>query len=647
MSKDRVYLFDTTLRDGAQTQGVDFSVPDKQAIALALDQLGIDYVEGGWPGANPTDDAFFQDPPSFKHARFVAFGMTRRPGRSAANDPGLAALLNAKAAAVCMVGKSWDFHVDVALGISRAENVAMIGDSVALAKAKDREVMFDAEHFFDGYKANPAYALECIRTAHGAGARWVVLCDTNGGALPDEVERIVATVCEKIPGSHVGIHCHNDTENAVANSLAALRAGARQVQGTLNGLGERCGNANLVSLIPTLMLKTDFKTGIDASGLRQLTHVSRLLDERLNRAPLRNAAYVGESAFAHKGGLHVSAVEKDPRTYEHIQPELVGNRRHIVVSDQSGRANILARFREIGLEVDPADPKVSALVELVKAREYEGYAYDGAEASFELLARRMLDSVPRYFSVDSFRVMVERRHNARGKLVTVSEAIVKVFVNGDNEPLWSVGEGNGPVNALDRALRKDLGRYQKHIEGVELVDYKVRILTGGTEAVTRVLVESHDTLSGDHADPLLTEILPAVANEHPFTDDPDGHAICGMSSGGICAFTVAWERPDAFRKVLSHIGSFANIRGGDRYPGMIRKRSKKRPMRVFLQDGTGDLDNEHGNWPLANQQMYAALKFREYDVKFVYGEGAHNGNHGGAILPDSLRWLWRDYKLTD
>ncbi len=492
MDDKRIYLFDSTLRDGAQTQGVDFSVPDKQAIALALDQLGIDYVEGGWPGANPTDDAFFQDPPSFKRARFVAFGMTRRPGRSAANDPGLAALLNAKAAAVCMVGKSWDFHVDVALGISRAENLAMIGDSVALAKAKDREVMFDAEHFFDGYKANPAYALECIRTAHGAGARWVVLCDTNGGALPDEVERIVAVVCERIPGSHVGIHCHNDTENAVANSLAALRAGARQVQGTLNGLGERCGNANLVSLIPTLMLKTDFKTGIGEAGLRQLTHVSRLLDERLNRAPLRNAAYVGESAFAHKGGLHVSAVEKDPRTYEHIDPALVGNRRHIVVSDQSGRANILARFRDIGLDVEIDDPKVATLVETVKSREYDGYAYDGAEASFELLARRALGGVPDYFRIIRFRVMDDRRWNARGELVTESEATITLEVGGEKQ--MTVATGNGPVNALDSALRKGLLATYPQLSDMRLVDFKVRILTpnAGTGAVTRVMIESAD-----------------------------------------------------------------------------------------------------------------------------------------------------------
>jgi 2-isopropylmalate synthase len=492
MDDKRIYLFDSTLRDGAQTQGVDFSVPDKQAIALALDQLGIDYIEGGWPGANPTDDAFFKEPPGFKKAAFVAFGMTRRPGHGAGNDPGLAALLNAKADAVCMVGKSWDFHVDVALGISRSENVAMIGESVALARTKKREVMFDAEHFFDGYRANPAYALECIKTAYDAGARWVVLCDTNGGTLPDDVERIVGAVCGKIPGSHVGIHCHNDTENAVANSIAALRAGARQVQGTLNGLGERCGNANLVSLIPTLMLKTDFKVGISEAGLHQLTHVSHLLDERLNRAPMRNAAYVGESAFAHKGGLHVSAVERDPRTYEHIDPTLVGNRRHIVVSDQSGRANILARFRDIGLEVQADDAKVAALVETVKSREYDGYAYDGAEASFELLARRALGGVPDYFRIIRFRVMDDRRWNARGELVTESEATITLEVAGSKQ--MTVATGNGPVNALDSALRKALLAIYPQLSDMRLVDFKVRILTpnAGTGAVTRVMIESAD-----------------------------------------------------------------------------------------------------------------------------------------------------------
>src|SRR3954464_11462818 len=283
MSDDkRVYLFDTTLRDGAQTQGVDFNVGDKQALAAALDRLGVDYVEGGWPGANPTDDAFFGSRPRFARAKFVAFGMTRRPGRSAANDPGLAALLNAKTDAICMVGKSWDFHVDVALGIPRAENVAMIAESVTHAKERGAEVMFDSEHFFDGYKNNPAYALECAEAAYKAGARWVVLCDTNGGTLPEEIERIVAAVTKRVPGDRLGIHCHNDTENAVANSLAAVRAGARQIQGTLNGRGERCGNANLIALLPSLMLKLGYETGVSTDQLRQLTHVSRLVDERLN-----------------------------------------------------------------------------------------------------------------------------------------------------------------------------------------------------------------------------------------------------------------------------------------------------------------------------------------------------------------------------
>lgn len=345
MARERLYLFDTTLRDGAQTQGVDFSVHDKRQIAGALDRIGIDYVEGGWPGANPTDTAFFADPPVLKHAKLVAFGMTKRAGRSTANDPGLAAVLGARASGMCIVGKSWDFHVDVALGISLEENLALIKESLAAA-AKQGEAMFDAEHFFDGYKANPDYAVACAKTALDAGARWVVLCDTNGGTLPHEVERIVAEITKHVPENRLGIHAHNDTENAVANTLAAIRAGARQVQGTLNGLGERCGNANLVSLIPTLMLKDSyaarFETGIAPDGLPQITRVSRLLDELLNRAPNRHAAYVGDAAFAHKGGLHVSAVEKDPRTYEHVPPDKVGNRRHILISDQAGRSNILS-----------------------------------------------------------------------------------------------------------------------------------------------------------------------------------------------------------------------------------------------------------------------------------------------------------------
>ena len=495
MSRERLYLFDTTLRAGVQTQGVDFSVEDKRIIAQTLDKLGIDYIEGGWPGANPVDSAFFDDPPELARATLTAFGMTRRPGRSSANDPGLAAVLDAKAAAVCLVGKAWDFHVDVALGIEPAENLALIGDSIAASVARDREVLFDAEHFFDGYKANPEFALACLAAAHEAGARWLVLCDTNGGTLPHEIERIVAEVCARFAGERVGIHAHDDTGNAVANSLAAVRAGVRQVQGTLNGLGERCGNANLVSLIPTFVLKPDyraaFETGVTEAALASLASASHLVDELLNRAPDRHAAYVGAAAFAHKGGLHASAVEKDPRTYEHIAPEAVGNQRTILVSDQSGRSNILARLREAGIEIDPKDRRVGRLLDEVKAREFEGYSYDGAEASFELMARRVLGQVPEYFVVEGFKVMVERRFNARGDLITVAEAIVKIRV--DDDVLMSVGEGNGPVNALDNALRKDLGKYSGYLRDLTLVDYKVRILNQqGTGAVTRVLIESAD-----------------------------------------------------------------------------------------------------------------------------------------------------------
>jgi len=494
VSRERLFLFDTTLRDGAQTQGVDFSVEDKRQIALALDLLGVDYVEGGWPGANPTDTAFFSERPPLVRARFTAFGMTKRAGRSAANDPGLSAVLDARADAACLVGKTWDFHVDVALEIPRGDNIDGIAESIAAVVKKKREALFDAEHFFDGYKANADYAFACIRAAHEAGARWLVLCDTNGGTMPEDVHRIVAEVKARLPDAAIGIHAHNDTEQAVAVSLAAVRAGARQIQGTLNGLGERCGNANLCALLPTLLLKepycSQFETGVTPDQLQQITSLSRLLDEILNRAPSRHAAYVGPSAFAHKGGLHSSAVQKDPRTYEHVPPDRVGNVRRILVSDQAGRSNLMARLTQLGIDLDSKDARLSRLLEDVKQREFLGYAYDGAEASFELLARRALGQVPEYFDVESFRVTVERRHNALGELTTVSEAVVKVKVGG--AVFHNVGAGNGPVNALDEALRKDLGKYSSHLSGLRLVDYKVRILTSGTEAVTRVMVESAD-----------------------------------------------------------------------------------------------------------------------------------------------------------
>jgi 2-isopropylmalate synthase len=499
--RERLYLFDTTLRDGAQTQGVDFSVADKQSIAATLDDLGIDYIEGGYPGANDTDTTFLAARPAFRNARFTAFGMTKRAGRSISNDPGFQSVLQSASDAVCLVAKAWDYHVRVALGITNEENVQGVVESVAAVRAAGKEAMIDCEHFFDGYKSNREHALAVAWAAYESGARWVVLCDTNGGTMPSEIGAIVRDVMRVVPGAHLGIHTHNDTEQAVANTLAAVRAGCRQIQGALNGLGERCGNANFTSVIPTLMLKSEFaerfEIGVKPENLRKLTHASRVLDEILNRAPNRQAPYVGESAFATKAGIHASAILKEPETYEHVPPEAVGNRRRVLVSSQAGRSNILSELERLDIRMDKEDPRVAQFLDEVKAREALGYVYEGADFSFELLARRLMGEVPRYFSVDSFRVIVEKRHNARGRMITVSETSVRVFINGDNEPLWSVAEGNGPVNALDQALRKDLGRYQPYIKDVELADYKVRILTGGTEAVTRVLVESCDRGTGD------------------------------------------------------------------------------------------------------------------------------------------------------
>jgi 2-isopropylmalate synthase len=504
MSKERLYLFDTTLRDGSQTTGVDFSLEDKRRLMRVLDELGVDYIEGGYPGANATDTELFASRPALNSARFTAFGMTKRAGRSVSNDPGLQAVLQSSADSICLVAKSSDYQVRVALGISNEENLGSVDQSVRAVVETQREAMIDCEHFFDGYKSNRDYALAVAKTAFNAGARWVVLCDTNGGTLPHEVERIVADVAKHVPGANLGIHTHNDTENAVANTLMAVRAGCRQIQGTLNGLGERCGNANLTSIIPTLLLKSEFAdkfvTGVTPDKLRSLTHASRVLDEVLNEAPDRHAPYVGESAFATKAGIHASALIKEPETYEHVPPESVGNERRILVSKQGGRSSLTTALERLGLPADKDDSRVQALLDEIKLREDQGYSYEAAEASFELLARRTLASVPRFFSVDSFRVTVERQRAANGN-GTLSQAVVSVSIAGQSDPLVSIGEGNGPVNALDKALRSDLGRYQKHIENVELVDYKVRILTqthdGGTDAVTRVLVESHDTETGD------------------------------------------------------------------------------------------------------------------------------------------------------
>jgi len=501
VSKERLYIYDTTLRDGQQTQGVQFSTDEKQTLARALDDLGIDYIEGGWPGANPTDSAFFEARPD-TNAQFTAFGMTKRAGRSAENDDVLAAVLNAGTPAVCLVGKTHDFHVTTALGITLDENMETISASIAHCVSQGREALFDAEHFFDGYKANPNYAITCLKAAMDAGARWIVLCDTNGGALPSEVKSIVTDVIAAgIPGDCLGIHTHNDTENAVANSLAAVEAGARQIQGTLNGLGERCGNANLTSLIPTLLLKepyaSQFDVGVSKDALKTLTRTSRLLDDILNRVPSRQAPYVGSAAFAHKAGLHASAILKDPSTYEHIDPSDVGNTRIIPMSNQAGQSNLIKRLRDAGISVEKGDPALGRILDVIKSREAEGYSYDTAQASFEILARRELGQMPDFFEVKRYRVTVERRKNKYNKMVSLSEAVVVVKVGDEkrlsvSESMDETGSDRGPVNALAKALAKDLGQYQDMIADMRLVDFKVRITQGGTEAVTRVVIDSED-----------------------------------------------------------------------------------------------------------------------------------------------------------
>ena len=491
---DRIFLFDTTLRDGSQTKGIDFSVADKVAISEELASMGIDYIEAGWPGANPTDTEFFQKKHNLKNAKLTCFGMTKKTGHSADNDTGLSALLNSNTPAVCLVGKSWDFHVDVALGVSNDENLENIKESTKhFIKAK-KEFMFDAEHFFDGYKANSKYAIECVKAAYDNGARWIVLCDTNGGTLPHEVSKIVTEISKIIPGKNLGIHAHNDTGNAVANTLAAVLSGVRQVQGTINGLGERCGNANLMSLIPTFFLKDDFsskfETGIKSTNIKNLTECSRLLDEVLNRKPNMHLPYVGAAAFSHKGGLHVSAVQKDPKTYEHIDPEEVGNNRNIVISDQSGKSNIISRLKTINIDINEDDPKIKKLLNEVKDREFIGYSYDGADASFELLARRIIGEIPRYISITDYDVSVKK--DLTGKIISSAKAQLEV----DGQKIVCEGEGNGPVNALDNAIRQNvdkLAKYSKYLKDLKLVDYKVRILNTGTEAVTRVSIESTDS----------------------------------------------------------------------------------------------------------------------------------------------------------
>jgi len=498
---DQIYLFDTTLRDGQQTQGVDFNSSDKTRITKALDELGVDYIEGGWPGANHTDNEFFKIAPR-TNATFTAFGMTKRTGYSVDNDDVLSAVINANTKAVCLVGKSHDFHVTTALGVSLEENLINIKESIEHLVAKGKEAIFDCEHFFDGYLDNSEYALAVAKTAYEAGARWVVLCDTNGGSLPDTVIKVTKDVIASgVPGSHVGIHAHNDTEHAVANSIAAILAGARQIQGTLNGLGERCGNANLISIIPTLLLKEPFKTkfklNVSVDKLKKLTAISRILDDVLNRVPQKQAAYVGASAFAHKAGLHASAILKAPQTYEHIDPFLVGNQRVIPMSNQAGQSNLRMRLKEAGINVNNKEPKLLEILNDIKSREEKGYAYDSAQASFELLARKHLGDMPDFFEVKRYKVTVERRKNKNNNMVSISEAVVVTQIKDKkvlsvSESMDNFGSDRGPVNALSMALAKDLGPYQKYIDDMKLVDFKVRITDGGTEAVTRVIIDCED-----------------------------------------------------------------------------------------------------------------------------------------------------------
>ena len=500
--RERIWIYDTTLRDGQQAQGVDFTLEQKHRIARALDSLGVDYVEGGWPGANPTDSAFFQPPPAMRQARVAAFGMTRRAGRSVENDETLAAVLDAGTEAVCLVGKAHVYHVRTALGIGLDENLNSIQASISHVVAQGREALFDAEHFFDGFRADPGYAALCVQAALEAGARWAVLCDTNGGTLSAEIARVVEEICGRAPKESIGIHTHNDSGSAVASTLAAVDAGARQIQGTVNGIGERCGNANLISILPALLQKEPYcrryETGVSAENLRGLTKLSRLVDEILNEPPDRRAPYVGASAFAHKAGLHVSAIVRNPDTYEHIEPDTVGNVRSLPVSRQAGRANLRALFERARIEIDAGDERIGPLLAHIKDLEDEGFAFEAAEASLILRVRDYLGVGEQYFEIERYRVTVERRRAPDGTEVTASEAVVVAHVDGErrisaSESIDPVeARDRGPINALARALGKDLGQYQSTIAGMRLVDFKVRILSTGTEAVTRVLIDSAD-----------------------------------------------------------------------------------------------------------------------------------------------------------
>jgi 2-isopropylmalate synthase len=484
--KPQIFIYDTTLRDGTQGEGVSLSVDDKLKIAKKLDQLGVHYIEGGWPGSNPKDMEFFVRARELQltHAKITAFGSTRRFGIKAEADENLQMIIESGVEAVAIFGKSWDFHVTEALGTTLEENLHMIYDSVRFLKENGLEVIYDAEHFFDGYKNNAEYALATLQKASEAGADWLVLCDTNGGSLPSEILQIVGRVRKEIP-TPVGIHCHNDGELAVANSLSAISAGATQVQGTINGFGERCGNANLISVIPNLQLKMGYSC-VPEEQLKQLTNTSRYVYEIANISPANTQPFVGHSAFAHKGGMHVSAILKAGETYEHINPDVVGNTRRVLVSELSGQSNLLFKAQQLNIELDKTKPEGRRIIQKIKELEHQGYQYEGAEASFELLLRKGLDEFEEVFTVESFKVFMEKQ----GDEDIRTEATVKLCVNG--QIVHTVAEGNGPVNALDNALRKALESFFPDIKDMYLTDYKVRVLSeqDATASKVRVLVES-------------------------------------------------------------------------------------------------------------------------------------------------------------
>ncbi len=490
----KIEFYDTTLRDGTQAEDFNLSVEDKIRVALKLDEFGIDYIEGGWPGANPKDARFFREIRDYtlKHAKLAAFGSTHHPRKNPEEDENLAALIEARCPVITIFGKSWDIHVKEALRTTLERNLEIIGNSVSHLKPHCEKLFYDAEHFFDGFKANPDYAIATLKKAKEAGADCLVLCDTNGGTLPHEIVEIIREVKKRVgKGTKLGIHAHNDTECAVANSLMAVLEGVIQVQGTINGFGERCGNANLCSIIPNLILKMGYEAEV-AKNLHRLTEVSRYVCEIANLPHPRYLPYVGRSAFAHKGGVHVSAVMRHPRTYEHIEPELVGNTRRVLVSDLSGRSNIVYKAQQFGIKLSPDDPMVAKIVEEVKKREAEGYQFEAAEASLELLMYRLIGEPKQYFELLGYRVFDMQDPDEGRPLV---EATVMVRVPpGVGEVEHTAATGNGPVNALDNAIRKALERFYPQLREMTLEDYKVRVLPGtpGTGAMVRVLIFSRD-----------------------------------------------------------------------------------------------------------------------------------------------------------